>query len=621
MFKSFLNSIRPFLSPFVNREPASELIRETALKQWRVVLVNLLSSFTESLTEGATLGLVFLAVEVMSSPSNAVLEWSKTPVIGSLPNPFSWLNSFPSSLLFLILLLSALLVQLLQGFSRFINSLSIAYLSARIRKLVILRIHSQILRFSFPCASKYKVGDLVDYAASGPDAIRVQIEQTSSLLVLVPQSLTYVAVLLLISPWMLLAVFVIGAAIYQLQRTMIPRIRAGSQFVTNEAVSVSERITEDFQGLRLLHTSGQLNFASTQLLERLSGLETQLRKQAPRLAILGPVSTFLPILAITIIAALSIFILGNKDGGILPKLVTFVLALQRLTMRITQIGSVTNAFADNSGRLRRLNYILSPDDKQFRSSDGAIFTCFEKAIVFDAVSLRYADTSHYALNNVSFSLQKGTSTALVGPSGAGKSSIADILTGLYSPTAGVVTVDDMPLDSFDLCSWQQHLGVVSQDTFLFNASISDNISFGMNLSSHDLVVKASKLAQAHAFIQSLPNGYSTIVGERGYRLSGGQRQRLSLARALIRTPQLLILDEATSALDSQNEMLVQEAIANLNCNYTILIIAHRLSTIVNSHQILVVDSGSIVQSGSHRELVNMHGLYRDLWLLQSESPE
>ena len=621
MSNSFLNSIKSLFSPFVNREPGSQLIRETALQQWRVVLVNILSSFTESLTEGATLGLVFLAVEVMSSPSNAVSAWSKTPVIENLPNLVSWLNSVPSSLLFLILLLLALLVQLLQGFSRFVNSLSIAYLSARIRKLVSSRIHSQILQFSFPCASKYKVGDLVDYAASGPEAIRIQIEQTSSLVVLVPQCLTYIGVLLLISPWMLLAVFVIGATIYQLQRIMIPRIRAGSQFVTNEAVSVGERITEDFQGLRLLHTSGQVNFAAAQLLERLSGLETQLRKQAPRLAILGPVSTFLPILAITIIAGLSIFILGNKNGGVLPSLVTFVLALQRLTIRITMIGSVTNAFADNSGRLRRLNYILSPVDKQFRSSEGIVFTHFLKSIVFDSVSLKYADTSHYALKDVSFSLKKGSTTALVGPSGAGKSTIADILTGLYSPSSGVVTVDDIPLDTLELCSWQQRLGVVSQDTFLFNASISENISFGMNISSQDLVVKASKLAQAHGFIQSLPNGYSTIVGERGYRLSGGQRQRLSLARALIRNPQLLILDEATSALDSQNEMLVQDAIKNLDCNYTILIIAHRLSTIVNAHQILVVDSGSIVQSGSHRELVNIPGLYRDLWLLQSESPD
>lgn len=621
MIKMILAPLRSLLIPLFSNEPASKLIRETASDQWRVVSANILSSVTESLTEGATLGLVFLAVEVMSSPSNALQTWSQLPLIGSVPRLAFWISSFPPSYIFILLLLIALIVQLLQGFSRFVNALSTAYLSARIRKLVSSRIHSQILALSFSCASSYKVGDLVDYANTGPDAIRVQIEQTSILVVLIPQCLTYIVVLLAISPWMLFAVVLIGLAVYQLQRIMIPKIRTGSYSVANEAVSVGERITEDFQGLRLLHSSGQLNFAANRLFERLSSLETQLRKQAPRLAILGPISTFLPILAITIIAGLSIFLLGNRDGGVLPSLVTFVLALQRLTIRITMIGSVTNAFADNSGRLKRLNYILSPVDKQFRNTGGVVFKSFENSIVFDAVSLKYSDSASYALTNISFSMRKGSTIALVGPSGSGKSSIADILAGLYSPTSGVVTVDDIPLQSLDMCSWQQRLGVVSQDTFLFNASISENISFGAKNVTHDLVVSASKLAHAHDFIQSLPNGYSTIVGERGYRLSGGQRQRLSLARALIKNPELLILDEATSALDSHNEMLVQEALKQLDRTYTFLIIAHRLSTIVNSDKIIVVDSGSIVQSGSHRELVSNPGLYRDLWLLQSDSPD
>ena len=208
----------------------------------------------------------------------------------------------------------------------------------------------------------------------------------------------------------------------------------------------------------------------------------------------------------------------------------------------------------------------------------------------------------------------------MGPSGAGKSTIADILVGLYAPTSGVVTIDDLPLEKYQLSSWQSSLGVVSQDTFLFNASIRDNISFGLSDVPYETVVNACKLSQADDFIQALPDGYSTIVGERGYRLSGGQRQRLSLARALIRNPQLLILDEATSALDSQNEMLVQSAIRDLDKNYTILVIAHRLSTIVGAHQILVMDRGSIVQAGTHRELLNVPGLYHDLWLMQSDSP-
>ena len=161
---------------------------------------------------------------------------------------------------------------------------------------------------------------------------------------------------------------------------------------------------------------------------------------------------------------------------------------------------------------------------------------------------------------MSFNLPRGQTLALVGPSGAGKSSIADLLVGLYEPSEGQIWVDDQPLSALDLPSWQHRLGVVSQDTFLFNASIAENLRFGLEGVSQQQLESAAGQAQAAGFIESLPDGYNTLVGERGYRLSGGQRQRLSLARALLRQPELLILDEATSALDSESERLVQDAL-------------------------------------------------------------
>jgi ATP-binding cassette subfamily B protein/subfamily B ATP-binding cassette protein MsbA len=221
------------------------------------------------------------------------------------------------------------------------------------------------------------------------------------------------------------------------------------------------------------------------------------------------------------------------------------------------------------------------------------------------------------LRDISFSLTKGQLVALVGPSGAGKSSIADLLTALYSPTSGQILIDGKPLNRFDLASWQQRLGVVSQDTFLFNATIAENIAFGTPGASQADIEASCQAAQATDFIENLPDSYETLVGERGYRLSGGQRQRLSLARAILRDPELLILDEATSALDSQSERLVQEAIERFERNHTVLVIAHRLSTIVNADQILVLDSGLIVQRGTHKHLLAQEGLYQKLWMQQS----
>ena len=207
--------------------------------------------------------------------------------------------------------------------------------------------------------------------------------------------------------------------------------------------------------------------------------------------------------------------------------------------------------------------------------------------------------------------------ALVGPSGAGKSSIADLLTGLYSPTAGQIQIDGTPLEQLELAGWQQRLGVVSQDTFLFNATIAENISFGCAGASLAQIKAASQVAQAAGFIESLPDGYDTLVGERGYRLSGGQRQRLSMARAILRDPELLILDEATSALDTQSERLVQEAIESFQESHTVLVIAHRLSTIVRADQILVMDRGRVVEQGNHISLLSQRGLYAQLWAKQS----
>jgi ATP-binding cassette subfamily B protein/subfamily B ATP-binding cassette protein MsbA len=218
-------------------------------------------------------------------------------------------------------------------------------------------------------------------------------------------------------------------------------------------------------------------------------------------------------------------------------------------------------------------------------------------------------------------IQRGQTVALVGSSGAGKSTIADLLVGLYEPTEGRILIDGIDLHTLEIASWQQKLGVVSQDTFLLNNTIAANIAYGTPNADRPAIEAAAVAAQAAGFIAGLPDGYDTVIGERGYRLSGGQRQRLSLARALLREPQLLILDEATSALDSQSERLVQEAIERFERTHTVLVIAHRLSTIVNADLICVMDAGRIIERGRHAELMAQQGTYAHLWQQQSQGAD
>jgi len=609
--------LNKLLEPLRSQEPAAQLIRHTARQQWRLLVANAGSSLVQAFSEGATLAVVFLAVEALSAPVNQSFDWSTNPILSRLPGAVALLSSLPASGAFVLLLAVAVLLQALQSLASFVNNVSVGFFAARCTALVKARIHSQVLSFSFPCASGYKVGNLTSYAASGPRAVQDQIGAISGLLVALLMVLTYIVVLVGISPWLLLGVVAMGGLITVLQRQLLPRIAGGSRQLKTIEVAITQRVTEDFQALRLLHSSGQLDVADEHLRGRMGEFEQASRAQTRRLSVVGPVSGLLPIVAIALIASLSLLLFGGRSSGVLPSLVTFVLALQRLNQRISGIAGTFNALAANSGHMERLNQILSPQGKDFRRRGGIPFQALEREIRFHSVGLRYAPELPPALSDLSFSLPKGQMLALVGPSGAGKSSIADLLTGLYAPSAGDILIDDTPLHQLDLASWQQRLGVVSQDTFLFNATIAENISFGTPGATPAQIEAACQAAQAAGFIESLPKGYNTLVGERGYRLSGGQRQRLSLARAILRDPELLILDEATSALDSQSELLVQEAIERFERNHTVLVIAHRLSTIVKADQILVLEGGRVVQRGTHNSLLAQGGLYQQLWQQQA----
>ena len=194
--------------------------------------------------------------------------------------------------------------------------------------------------------------------------------------------------------------------------------------------------------------------------------------------------------------------------------------------------------------------------------------------------------------------------------------MSDLVIRLYDPISGNITIDDAPIQSFTMDSYRSHFGIVSQEAFLFNDTISANIGFGSN-ADRDAIIEAAKIAHAHSFIMELPNGYDTVIGDRGVLLSGGQRQRLAIARALARRPEILIFDEATSALDAESEKLVQDAIANVLKDRTALIIAHRLSTIIDADKIYVFEKGRIIESGTHKQLLAHGGIYASMCALQS----
>lgn len=613
----FRRLLRHGLEPLRDPRPASRLIRQTARKEWRVLSFSMLCNLLQAVAEGATLGVVFLAVDLLSKPAGQTIDWGSKAFLGGLPQFSGALSILPRNEFFLVLLGLAVLTKLLQSVAMYLGSLAMGYYSARTSSRLMAMIHSLILSLSFSCSSRYRVGDLLYVGSSGPSAVMTELNVVSSLVLTVLMGITYLVVLLSLSPWLLVAALIMGGILALVQQQILPLLRDYSFLGTELSREVSTRITENIQGLRLLHTSGHLDEADRDVRSRSMAIEANSRAASRVASITAPLTIFLPILMIAGIAGLSLVLFGNRNSGVLPSLVTFVLALQRLNGTFGSIASSLGTLNANAAPLDLLNKLLEPADKEFRSRVGTTFQELRHGIVLRNVTLQYAPEIPPALSGIDLDLPRGSTVALVGSSGAGKSSIADLLCGLYRATQGEVLIDNTPLDQLDLISWQQRLGVVSQDTFLFNASIADNISFGSVNATRGQILAAAEKAQAAGFISDLPNGFDTLIGERGYRLSGGQRQRLSLARAILRDPELLILDEATSALDTQSERLVQQAIDQFERQHTVLVIAHRLSTIVKADLICVLDKGQIVEQGNHQMLLNKKGIYARLWHQQS----
>jgi subfamily B ATP-binding cassette protein MsbA len=295
----------------------------------------------------------------------------------------------------------------------------------------------------------------------------------------------------------------------------------------------------------------------------------------------------------------------------------FLFAIFQLMPPIKELSSVNNRIQESSAAGDRVFEIIDTDPNIIDAEDAVDIGKFEDSLALDNVSFHYEDSPDLVLNNVNFSVKRGEIVALVGPSGGGKSTLVDLIPRFYDPTDGKILIDNINIRNVKIESLRTLMGIVTQETFLFNESIKNNIAYGLGEYPFEKIEEAARTANAHNFIMEMPNGYDTVIGERGVKLSGGQKQRISIARALLKNPEIMIFDEATSSLDNESELLVQEAIERLMVNRTTIVIAHRLSTIRNATRIVVLDRGEVIQIGKHDELIkDDKGLYKKLYEMQ-----
>lgn len=311
---------------------------------------------------------------------------------------------------------------------------------------------------------------------------------------------------------------------------------------------------------------------------------------------------------------------GTLTNGSLQvaSLLTFLFILVRLVPMIQDVNGTVAMLNSLHGAGENIKQLLRTDNKTYFQNGTIVFSGLKHVIEFIDVDFSY-ETDRPILKGIQLSIERGQTTALVGASGAGKSTLADLIPRFYDPTFGLVLIDGVDLRQFEIDSFRRKLAVVSQETFIFNTSVLNNIAYGTEAATKDEVYRAAQLANALDFIKEMPEGFDTILGERGIRLSGGQRQRIAIARALLRDPEILILDEATSALDSVSERLIQESLEKLSLGRTVITIAHRLSTISRADKVIVLDQGQIVEQGKYGELIARHGYLWKYHQMQNNS--
>jgi ATP-binding cassette, subfamily B, bacterial MsbA len=524
----------------------------------------------------------------------------------------AFFQAIPSQHRFLWIVLSIFLCMVLKNVLSYSYSLLFQSVNSSIGHRLRCGILHQLLSVSQSYLDTHDSGRLLNVLATEIWRVSAACTVLASVIIGVCMIVIFSILLLLISWKLTLITGCVVLLISQIIQHIARQAKRISLQATAANADLTQRMIETLDGMHLIRAYGRENHEQHRFdvasravskaffkLDRISGL-------------VHPLSEILTV-ALLLGILLATAILAPEQMAVT---LTFLVLLYRLQPRVKQFDADRITLDSFSGSVEEVRNLLDESDKPYLRSGARAPASIEKGITFENVSLHYDSGKGAALNQVTCSIKIGETTAFVGASGAGKSSLISLMCRFYDPSSGYLLIDGVPLSEFNLAWWRNQIAVVSQEIYLFNASVAENITYGKLDATREELVEAARKAHALEFIEELPDGFETILGDRGIRLSGGQRQRLALARAFIRDPQILILDEATNALDLISEGVIQDALEQFGRNRTVLIVAHRISTIEHADKIIVLDAGRVVESGTATQLLATGGLFSRFYALQ-----
>ena len=461
-----------------------------------------------------------------------------------------------------------------------------------------------------------KSGELTSIIINDVANLRRALGTSFHQLLVEPINLLAFTVLLFIINWKLALISIVIVPISGITIMTIGRsIRRKSRRTAAMIAGITNIITETFSSIRVVKAFAMEGYEVQRFFKETHKYFKLILRRAKLRLLASPITETLGVMmGVLLLWVGGMEVLSGK--GLTPEdFLRFILLLFAMMDPLRKLSNVNVELQAGAASAERIFAILETPPTIVDKFDAVIIDTFEDKIQINDVSFKY-ESDDTVLKNISFEIKKGSAVALVGSSGAGKSTLADLIPRFYDVNQGAIEIDGQDIRHVTLNSLRRLMGIVTQETILFNDTVKANIAYGQKDVDDEQVIAAAKAANALEFIEELPKGLDTVIGEKGVKLSGGQRQRLAIARAIMKNPPILILDEATSALDTESERLVQEALETLMTDRTVLVIAHRLSTVTNADKIIVMEKGQIKEMGTHDELIQKNGLYSNLYNIQ-----